>query len=168
MMIRERIDYLSIPEPNSGCWIWLGATRPTPSGALYGMLTVGSVRDGTNRKVAAYRASYEAYRGAIPRGLCVCHSCDNSLCVNPDHLFVGTQKVNIDDCVRKGRKAPQDGENNSSAKITAADAAAIKRRLLQGQSRSAIASEMSVSVHIVKHISLRRSWRKTLPEVSHE
>lgn len=99
----ERIDRLSVPEPMSGCWIWLGATKRNPAGHEYGRLMVGSRQDGTRRTVSAHRLSYTTYKGAIPDGLYACHSCDNTLCVNPDHLFAGTHQDNVDDRERKGR-----------------------------------------------------------------
>lgn len=100
---KERIERLSMPEPNSGCWLWLNTSRPNAIGLEYGRLVVGSRSNGTRRTVSAHRFSYEAYKGKIPEGLNVLHKCDVTLCVNPDHLFVGTQAENLNDCYAKGR-----------------------------------------------------------------
>jgi len=91
----------SIPEPNSGCWLWLGA--PTKKKNGYGVVCGGTAKYGTYWHVPAHRYSYMVFRGPIPEGMCVLHKCDNGLCVNPDHLWIGTQKDNMHDCVRKGR-----------------------------------------------------------------
>ena len=87
------------PEPNSGCWLWLGATVQSRGGALYGVIG-GKV---PRRREFAHRAAWEEWREPIPPGHKVCHRCDNSLCINPDHLFVGTQRDNIRDMHAKGR-----------------------------------------------------------------
>lgn len=73
-----------IPEPNSGCWLWLGAVA-----ANYGTFTY------QNRQTTAHRASYLFHHGAIPNGLVLDHLCRNVLCVNPDHLEPVTQRVNV-------------------------------------------------------------------------
>jgi len=95
---RERIARLSMPEPMSGCWLWLSTLRNG-----YGRLVVGSRPNGTRRSVSAHKYAFEAHTGAVPRGMEVCHSCDTPACVNPDHLFVGTRQANVDDRERKGR-----------------------------------------------------------------
>lgn len=91
--IQSRIERYSIPEPNSGCWLWLGSI----DGEGYGRATFRGKSDG------AHRVSYTAFREAIPAGLLVCHSCDVRCCVNPDHLWVGTYADNNRDMLAKGR-----------------------------------------------------------------
>jgi hypothetical protein len=91
--LRQDIENLSIPEPNSGCWLWLGMVYTTGYG--------GVVHQGITK--LAHRASYEAFHGVIPRKMLICHHCDNPSCVNPDHLFLGTEQDNADDMVKKKR-----------------------------------------------------------------
>jgi len=95
--VAELIERTSIPEPNSGCWIWVAGVWRGRRGLLYGYASF------QGRTRLAHRASYEAFKGPIPDGLCVCHACDNTLCVNPDHLWLGTQRDNMRDMTRKGR-----------------------------------------------------------------
>lgn len=93
--IMEKVDC----QNSSGCWIWTGGLKT----GGYGEMWIGSRLDESRRKIAVHRATFELFKGEIPNGYLVCHSCDNPSCVNPDHLFVGTQLDNMLDCKSKGR-----------------------------------------------------------------
>jgi hypothetical protein len=110
-------------QPDFGpCWLWAGHTTT----AGYGELWVEGVR------WLAHRYAYKLVRGCLDRALFACHSCDNPACVNPDHIFLGTQQANLDDCSRKGRtmrgernarythpETTARGERGGNAKLTA-------------------------------------------------
>lgn len=89
----QRLAKKVIPEPNSGCWLWVGGL----SGNRY-----GSMHDG-ERFVGAHHYSYRLHHGPIPKGMNVCHRCDTPTCVNPDHLYADTQVGNLQGSVKRGR-----------------------------------------------------------------
>ena len=89
--------FWSYVEKTDTCWNWKG-----PKSGGYGVLWIKEV------PVRAHRYSYELHKEQIPAGILVCHRCDNPACVNPDHLFLGSQQDNMDDKVAKGRQCRGD------------------------------------------------------------
>ncbi|WP_198527626.1 HNH endonuclease signature motif containing protein [Xanthomonas sp. SHU 199] len=98
--IGNRLESLSIPVPEAGCWLWIG--RMSTNG--YGRIGIGR-----NKQYRAHRISWEHHFGPIPDGMYVCHKCDVRSCINPDHLFIGTAKDNARDREAKGRGVPYRG-----------------------------------------------------------
>ncbi len=84
-----------VPEPNSGCWLWIGTGVNNGYGQFYDRTS--------NRMVLATRWIYREVHGETPLDEDICHKCDVRCCVNPDHLFSGTRKDNMQDALSKGR-----------------------------------------------------------------
>lgn len=82
--------------PETKCWEWTAGRK-----GRYGLFSI----DGHPHRT--HRVSYETFKGPIPEGLMVCHACDNTLCVNPSHLWLGTQLDNMQDMISKGRASWQ-------------------------------------------------------------
>ena len=120
------------------CWLWTGSKLPRGYGRLYYQ----------NKGYYAHRLALEIFKGVkVPDGMVVMHACDNPACCNPDHLSVGTQTDNMRDASSKGRTVnPSDwnGIANPKAKLTAAQTAEIKRRLLAGERPADLAREFGV------------------------
>lgn len=94
---RLQAKFLKKVRKTKGCWWW---TAGESSGG-YGSLSFGG------KPQKAHRVSFTLFKGPIENGLLVCHSCDNKLCVNPEHLWLGTDKDNTMDSIKKGRHKNQ-------------------------------------------------------------
>ena len=96
--IADRFEERVMRDPNSGCWLWMGQLDRKG----YGQIASGG-REGGN--IYAHRLSLELSGINVPANKLVCHKCDNPPCVNPAHLFVGSQSDNIADMWGKGRRS---------------------------------------------------------------
>lgn len=133
--------------PEAGCWIWTGTV--TRHG--YGQIAVN------RRPVSAHRYAYSIAFGSIPNGLCVCHRCDVRACVNPAHLFLGTNMENMRDKMAKGRHVSSVGERNGNAKLTNEQVLAIRS---DSRSLREIAADYGVVDTTISHIKTGRNWSK--------
>jgi hypothetical protein len=147
--LAEYVESRSIPEPNTGCWLWMGSLNRQG----YGHACWGGKRQN------ASRLAMEMEVGPIPAGLHACHRCDNPPCVNPAHLFLGTPKENMQDRKRKGRNANQHGENGPRAELAPAEVAEIRNMRLSGHLLREIATTFDVSEATVSRIASRKTWK---------
>jgi len=109
--IQERFEDKYIPVTECGCWLWIAKTKKFSNGN-YGIIWLD------DKWKYAHRVSWELTHGKIPDGLDVLHKCDEPSCVNPSHLFIGTQADNNLDRDRKGRQVAPRGIHNGNAKLT--------------------------------------------------
>ena len=141
------------------CWNWTGSINNKGYGTFG--LSFGW-REYT--QTYAHRYSYTINKGLIPKGLCVIHKCDNTKCVNPDHLFLGTMKDNTQDMISKGRDKlwgnPMYGESNPASKLNTAQVLKIKSSLdLSGT----LAKRFCVSKSLIKMIKRNKIWKHVKP-----
>ena len=150
---------------SDGCWLWGGSTV----GKGYGRVYMGyqSKRRGPDGRLhadteLAHRFSYIVHFGPVPDGMIVCHTCDNPPCVNPSHLFLGTNGDNVRDMYAKGRGGYRGspGESNSHAKLQASDVYAMRARYRVLV--NSLADEYAVTRSLVRQILRGEVWR--LPE----
>ncbi len=137
------------PSPD-GCLLWQGYTDKDGYGTFW---------DG-ERARRAHRVAWEQKHGAIPEGMSVLHRCDNPPCCNEDHLFLGTQALNMHDKIAKGRADPRAGALNHNAKLTAEQAAMIRESKLPGKE---LATLLGVSPATISMVRNGRRWNNVNP-----
>ena len=137
------------------CWLWTGATQRSTG---YGKLSTRR-----SHSVSAHRISFEIHHGEIPdlggsHGGCVLHKCDNRICVNPAHLFLGTQLENIKDMVSKGRSAK--GKDHSHAKLNDEQVREMRRIFAETRiTYNALGKRFSVNQSCAYKIVHRIHWK---------
>jgi hypothetical protein len=147
--LKERFE--SKVHKTSYCWMWTGAKSSTG----YGSIGSGRRRDPV---LHAHRVSWAMYRGAIPKGMYVLHCCDNRLCVNPEHLFLGTHATNMKDMREKGRQSR--GASRPLAKLTEKQVQEIRQRYNQGGcTQREMAIEYGMGQAEISDIITRKKWK---------
>lgn len=138
-----------------GCWLWTGSLNNKG----YGEIGIGGRGSGT---VYTHRASWILHFGNIPRGMCVLHNCpggDNPACVNPDHLWLGTQSQNLADMDEKGRRRVVIGSSHPKTHLTETDVIRIRCLRREGATVKSLCEEYRVNSGTMSRICTRQSWK---------
>jgi hypothetical protein len=130
------------------CWNWLGCVDRNTG---YGKLSFNGRKNSSPHRVA-----YELTFGIIPIGMWVLHKCDNRICCNPSHLFLGTSEDNINDMLNKGRNPI--GEKVGTSKLTKEEVVSIKEMLGDGMKHIDIARMFGVKKVTISAIATKRNW----------
>lgn len=142
---KKAIERLTRKSIRAGsCIEWTGSTYKDGYGVLHVDL----------KRWAAHRLSYTVHIGEITRGMLVCHTCDNPKCINPDHLFLGTDKENAMDKVMKHRQSC--GEKVPQAKLTANDVIFIRN---DNRKCAEIALDYGVTSECINQAKKRITWK---------
>ena len=133
---------------SDGCWEWTAGKTVDGYGKF----------DFAGKTQHAHRVAYQLYIGEITAGLLVCHRCDNRKCVNPAHLFLGTQADNMRDCMDKGRRAS--GEKHYRSKLIEEQVIEIRLKYAEGATQVNLAKEYGMSQTTISEIVRHCIWTK--------
>ena len=140
---------ITYEENNNGCWI---CTSHKPSNGGYPRIR----RNG--KLMQLHRYIYSKYKGKIPKGYCIMHTCDNRMCINPEHLIAGTIADNNEDMWEKGRNFPWPPKRTYKAVLTPKQVLNI-RKLLKTETVVSIAKKYKVNEETIRRIKLRRTHK---------
>ena len=142
----KRFEWSYLPEPNSGCWLWLKYLTPTGYGLFYYP---------PRNMVCAHIVAWELFKGER-KGLHVLHTCNNPCCVNPEHLKLGTHQENMQDRTLANRTYRHIGVKNGRAKLTEADVILIRK---DKRWQRFVAKQYGVGVTTIQKIRRREIWK---------
>lgn len=145
------LDVAATFRAEAGCWNWPYSTNVQTG---YGQFMTR--RDGKSKMFTAHRLAYEIFIGPIDGGLCVLHRCDNRKCFNPAHLFLGTQRQNMDDMMRKGRYGGA-RRRHGGPKL---DCEKVRMIRASDEPHAALARIFDVQPSVIRSIRLGRSWKQ--------
>lgn len=155
--LKERLLVkVNIPNDEDACWLWI-----KPTHLRYPRIASGCMGLGV---LSINRASWLVHKGPIPEDLNVLHTCDNTKCINPKHLFLGTQDDNVQDMITKGRQSfgndrPAFGEDNPASILTTPEVIKIKRHIAEGKLKvKEIAVLFNVSRQAITNIKTGIRW----------
>jgi HNH endonuclease len=131
------------------CWLWTGKKAGNGYGQIY-----------DSGYKYTHRFSYEIHKGKIGKGMCICHTCDNPPCVNPDHLWEGTRKQNSKDMSKKGRHGDLTGEKCGKSKLTWSQVAEIRNLYKPGEiTMKQIAVKYGLGYTTIQAILRNKTWK---------
>lgn len=143
--LKQRLIQKTVINEN-GCWLWTGCTK---------QFDYGVVR-AKRKNYLAHRLAYEIFKNELPGNKYVCHSCDTPRCINPDHLFLGTQTENMFDA--KTKKRMKSGEDHYSTKLSKKDVEEIRVLVGMKFSQRKLAKLFSVSQSCIGQIARKQRW----------
>ena len=135
------------------CWEWTAQLDDKG----YGRRTF--TIDGKKAKRPVHQTAYRLWKGEISKGLHVCHTCDNPKCFNPDHLWLGTAKDNLQDMIAKGRSTIRKGQDGGKSKLKNEDVLEIRKMYSEGVSMASMGRKYNVTTACIDSICKRKNWK---------
>jgi hypothetical protein len=152
VLLYRFMSKVAVPIGPKECWMWAASKIKG-----YGQLSTRREVCVAKANWMAHRLSYVLFVGAIPRGLCVLHKCDVMACVNPRHLFLGTQRENVADCVAKSRQAR--GESAGKHVLTPNEVRQIRAEYATGKRIVVLGRKFGVTSRTIAKIVRKASWK---------